>query len=65
VGVRRTAEIFYVRRWTGGFFTYHGVLTITSLGRIISRDVVMSLLRIGLLLGRRRSVTELRKDYLV
>jgi hypothetical protein len=41
VGVQRTANFFHVRKWTGGFFTYHDFLTITSLSRIISRELYL------------------------
>jgi hypothetical protein len=41
VGVRRTTDFFDVPKWTDGFFTY-GFLTITSLSRIISRDIYLT-----------------------
>jgi hypothetical protein len=33
-------DFFDVPKWTNGFFTYYGFLTITSSNRIISRDFV-------------------------
>jgi hypothetical protein len=63
LGFLRTNDgsgLFDVQKWTGGFFTYHGSVTISSSSRIISRDAVSIWLSLDLLCGFMRVMCERR-----